>query len=158
MKRMEPNLRRPIESGDLLYDLVLAQQADEEELKNTLYQNQTLEDFSGGRMEFQNCVFRGCQFVRCRLDNFSFTDVLLENCNLSGSTLRDLATQRVILRGCKLMGCNLSQSLLQNTAFFNCNLRYAVLAGSKLKSVLLDGCTLEEADCSEPGSRRRTRD
>ena len=145
MKRMEPNLRQPIESGDLLYDLVLAQQADEEELKNTLYQNQTLEDFSGGRMEFQNCVFRGCQFVRCRLDNFSFTDVLLENCNLSGSTLRDLATQRVILRGCKLMGCNLSQSLLQNTAFLNCNLRYAVLAGSKLKSVLLDGCTLEEA-------------
>ena len=71
MKRMEPNLRQPIESGDLLYDLVLAQQADEEELKNTFYQNQTLEDFSGGRMEFQNCVFRGCQFVRCRLDNFS---------------------------------------------------------------------------------------
>lgn len=94
MKRMKPNLRQPIESGDLLYDLVLAQQADEEELKNTLYQNQTLEDFSGGRMEFQNCIFRGCQFVRCRLDNFSFTDVLLENCNLSGSTLRDLATQR----------------------------------------------------------------
>lgn len=126
MKRMEPNLRQPIESGDLLYDLVLAQQADEEELKNTFYQNQTLEDFSGGRMEFQNCVFRGCQFVRCRLDNFSFTDVLLENCNLSGSTLRDLATQRVILRGCKLMGCNLSQSLLQNTAFLNCNLRYEI--------------------------------
>ena len=24
MKRMEPNLRQPIESGDLLYDLVLA--------------------------------------------------------------------------------------------------------------------------------------
>ena len=37
MKRMEPNLRQPIESGDLLYDLVLAQQADEEELKNTFY-------------------------------------------------------------------------------------------------------------------------
>ena len=45
MKRMEPNLRQPIESGDLLYDLVLAQQADEEELKNTFYQNQTLEDY-----------------------------------------------------------------------------------------------------------------
>ena len=33
MKRMEPNLRQPIESGDLLYDLVLAQQADAETLR-----------------------------------------------------------------------------------------------------------------------------
>ena len=37
MKRMEPNLRQPIESGDLLYDLVLAQQADEEELYTYIY-------------------------------------------------------------------------------------------------------------------------
>ena len=148
MKRMEPNLRQPIESGDLLYDLVLAQQATRRSLKNTLYQNQTLEDFSGGGWSFKTA-----SFVAASLCGAGWTTFPSPMCCWKTATSPEAPCATWRPSGdsarCKLMGCNLSQSLLQNTAFLNCNLRYAVLAGSKLKSVLLDGCTLEEADCSE---------
>ena len=100
MKIDSPKSVQPQEKGDLLYDLVLAQQQDEEEIRDALYQNQTLEGYEGSNMEFKNCTFRGCQFVDCRMSNFSFVDVVMENCNLSGCEPHDLACQRVRLRGC----------------------------------------------------------
>ncbi len=40
-----PKSSQAQEKGDLLYDLILSQQQDEEEIQNTLYQNQVLENF-----------------------------------------------------------------------------------------------------------------
>lgn len=77
-----PKSSQAQEKGDLLYDLILSQQQDEEEIQNTLYQNQVLENFVGSNMEFKNCTFQSCQFLSCRMSNFSFVDVVMENCNL----------------------------------------------------------------------------
>ena len=81
MKIQPPNLTEPLEGGNLLYDLVQMQQQDEEELRGGIYRNQLLEGFDGSGIEFKNCVFHGCQFSQCCLDNLSLTDVLLENCS-----------------------------------------------------------------------------
>ena len=45
-----PKSSQAQEKGDLLYDLILSQQQDEEEIQNTLYQNQVLENFVGSNM------------------------------------------------------------------------------------------------------------
>ena len=149
MKIQPPNLTEPLEGGNLLYDLVQMQQQDEEELRGGIYRNQLLEGFDGSGIEFKNCVFHGCQFSQCCLDNLSLTDVLLENCSFSACHLQDLAACRVTLRGCKLMGVGMTHSLLRDVSFLGCNLRYAAMGGSRLKAVLFDGCSLQESDCSE---------
>ena len=89
------------------------QQQDEEELHGGIYRNQLLEGFDGSGIEFKNCVFHGCQFSQCCLDNLSLTDVLLENCSFSACRLQDLAACQVTLRGCKLMGVGRAHSLLR---------------------------------------------
>ena len=53
-----PKSSQAQEKGDLLYDLILSQQQDEEEIQNTLYQNQVLENFVGSNMEVKNCIFQ----------------------------------------------------------------------------------------------------
>lgn len=58
-----PKSSQAQEKDDLLYDLILSQQQDEEEIQNTLYQNQVLENFVGSNMEFKNCIFQSCQFL-----------------------------------------------------------------------------------------------
>ena len=78
MKIQPTNLTEPLTAGNLLYDLVQMQQQDEEELHGGIYRNQLLEGFDGSGIEFKNCVFHGCQFSQCCLDNLSLTDVLLE--------------------------------------------------------------------------------
>ena len=149
MKIQPTNLTEPLTAGNLLYDLVQMQQQDEEELHGGIYRNQLLEGFDGSGIEFKNCVFHGCQFSQCCLDNLSLTDVLLENCSFSACRLQDLAACRVTLRGCKLMGVGMAHSLLRDVSFLGCNLRYAAMGGSRLKAVLFDGCSLQESDCSE---------
>ena len=71
MKLCPPQLSPTHQSGTLLYDLVCAQQQDEEEICGMLYQNETLEDFQGSNLELKNCVLRGCTFSNCRMDNLS---------------------------------------------------------------------------------------
>ena len=71
MKLYPPQLSPTHQSGTLLYDLVCAQQQDEEEIRGMLYQNETLEDFQGSNLELKNCVLRGCTFSNCRMDNLS---------------------------------------------------------------------------------------
>ncbi|MEE1392681.1 MAG: hypothetical protein U0K65_00800, partial [Negativibacillus sp.] len=67
MKLCPPQLSPTHQSGTLLYDLVCAQQQDEEEICGMLYQNETLEDFQGSNLELKNCVLRGCTFSNCRI-------------------------------------------------------------------------------------------
>lgn len=146
MKIQPPNLTEPLEGGNLLYDLVQMQQQDEEELRGGIYRNQLLEGFDGSGIEFKNCVFHGCQFSQCCLDNLSLTDVLLENCSFSACRLQDLAACRVTLRGCKLMGVGMAHSLLRDVSFLGCNLRYAALGGSRLKAVQFAGKRLQRME------------
>ena len=149
MKRSEPHLSR-LERGRLLFSLVEAQQ-EEQDICNLRFENEELEGFEGERLEFRGCVFSGCRLAGNRLRQISFTDCLLEGCDLSNLDCSDGVTQRVIFHGCKAVGLDFCQGFFQNTLFEDCDLRYANLNQSVLKEAEfrrcnLTGATLDDCD------------
>ena len=68
-------------------------------------------NFSGNGLpkgEYENCLFRNCEFAESDLMNIIFIDCTFEQCNLSMAKIRNTALKTVKFIHCKLLGLNFS--------------------------------------------------
>ncbi|WP_228417810.1 pentapeptide repeat-containing protein [Chryseobacterium oranimense] len=81
-------------------------------MKEAYTVDQTFEntDFSLlSKGEYENCIFRNCNFEYADLSGFTFTDCEFSGCNLSMAKLIKTAFHEVIFKECKMFGLQFSE-------------------------------------------------
>ncbi|WP_256213833.1 pentapeptide repeat-containing protein [Parapedobacter indicus] len=117
--------------------------------------------------EYENCIFRNCNFANGDLSASKFIDCRFEGCNLSLSTLNKTALREVNFKDCKMLGlrfdncldfglsfsfdgcqlnhCSFYRTKIRNTVFRNSQLRETDFTNCDLSNVIFDNCDLAGA-------------
>ena len=98
--------------------------------------------------EYENCIFKDCDFSDSSLSNCIFIDCLFESCNLSLVKLTETAFQNIRFRDNKMLGLHFDNcnKFGLSLTFDGCNLMNSVFYQLKLKKTIFKNCNLKEAD------------
>lgn len=131
------------ETGNL-YDCVLqAVQQDRAVSGFAFEQQETL--LEAERLELRQCLLKQMAIRESKLVRPDWTEVVLEDCDLSGALLRDGSFYKVTLRRCKLVGTDLSGTFLREVTFEDCVCRYVNLSFGQWREVVMQGCDFSQA-------------
>ena len=111
-------------------------------------------DLSG--LVLEEVHFRSCRLLECDCSRWELTDVVFQDCDLSGSRFFDGIWSRVLCLDCRALEAGLSQCGLQHVQFFNCKLSDANCAGQRIQYARWKDCALSRADFSSSRWRRVT--
>ncbi len=100
----------------------------------------------GGSLEVDGCRLVGVSLVGSQLDRFRATDVLFEECDLSGLVADESDLLRVELRGCRLRGVVLPQARLRDVRVAGGSLDDASLRLAVGRRVEITGSSCRDAD------------
>lgn len=129
-------------------------------MKEAYVLDQTFEhsDFSElQKGEYENCIFRNCNFEYADLSAFSFNDCEFVGCNVSMVKLSQTAFRDVVFKECKMLGlhfndCNdfgmsfsFDGCLLNNSIFYKTTIKKTQFKNSKLIEVDFAECDLSGA-------------
>ncbi|MFD1256967.1 pentapeptide repeat-containing protein [Mucilaginibacter terrae] len=120
-------------------------------MEQLTYDDQTFEKviytgkFITGR-EFQDCVFKLCNFSDSTFSDNKFLDCTFEGCNLALMKLGNTSLQSVTFKDCKILGVNFHEcsDFLFSVEFVNCTLDFASFAGKKMLKTNFSKCSLKE--------------
>lgn len=125
----------------------------------TEYQNETFQDLDGHRLQvagiqFQDCVFKGCNLGESQFRNCSFDHCRFENCDLSLARLPYARFEETSFKGCRLIGINWCtvnwdrKSLLikKRVDFSNCYLDHGIFINLDLKNTAFTECHAHHLD------------
>ncbi|MCW3788639.1 pentapeptide repeat-containing protein [Plebeiibacterium sediminum] len=101
--------------------------------------------------EYEDCIFKNCDFSEYNLSLFIFTDCEFVNCNLSNAALSDTAFRDVKFVNCKLLGVQFSDCNNFSLAFSftDCILDYSSFYQLKIKKTVFTKCRLIQTDFVE---------
>ena len=103
------------------------------------------------QMDFYNCKFQSCVFVKSDLRKSSFEDCTFENCNFTMTNVEETGFRNASFKGCKILGIDFTRcnKFLFSFKFEGCLMDYCIFYGSKLKKTDFINCSLKEADFTE---------
>ena len=98
--------------------------------------------------EFEDCIFKNCDFSDADFQFNTFQDCEFINCNLSMITLANTSLKNVQFRNCKLLGIDFSKctDFLFEVSFLDCTIDYAVFAYKKMPKTIFTSCSLKEVN------------
>lgn len=101
--------------------------------------------------EYENCVFKSCNFSKIELSNSIFINCQFVDCDGSMIKLKGTSFQESTFLNCKLMGVRWEdcKPFLLSFNFKNCILNYSSFFKLKLKGGRFENCQLEEVDFTE---------
>ena len=103
------------------------------------------------RGEYENYIFKNCNFYSCDLSNFIFRECVFDGCDLSLVAFKNTTLNDIRFVNCKLLGIQFqeSNSFLLSFGFENCILKLCVFYKLKLKRITFINCNLQESDFTE---------
>lgn len=121
------------------------------------HQDKTFERISyiSGKLldeEFDNCIFRECDFTECNLSGSDFISCRFENCNLTTANVSNTGFKEVNFQDCKLIGIEFGKctNFLFEISCTNCNMSYSSFLKKRLKKMAFRNCLMKEvlfAEC-----------
>ncbi len=99
-------------------------------------------------IDITGCRLRSARFTGVRLRRLRIADSVVEDCELSGAVLADLAATRVEFRRCRMSGLIASGGRFQDVRLIDCRLDEANLRMTVWKRAALLDCVLRGADFS----------
>lgn len=106
--------------------------------------------WSGGSVPYLR--FRGCRLTAVRMDETEWlqpwlTDVVLEDCTLSGARWTDTVLTRVQFVRCRISGWNPGERVrFQDVSFQECQADLVTMRGLRARRVRFDQCRLRGSD------------
>jgi len=102
------------------------------------------------KAEYDNCIFKDCNFENSYLSTISFLECEFINCNLTNTKLKEVTFRDVVFTDCKMIGmpfyeCN---PFFFSASFNNCNLDLAVFNTFKIVGTEFKYCNLQQTDFS----------
>lgn len=129
-----------------------------------LFSRQDYSETPLAKGEYENCLFRECNFSGSDLTDIRFTDCTFVGCDLSNVKVLKTAFNETVFKDSKLLGfhfrncnqigltvrfenCQLDHSSfyqvkLNHSVFLNCSLREVDFTESDLRNTILDHCDL----------------
>jgi fluoroquinolone resistance protein len=101
--------------------------------------------------DYENCVFRNCDFSEGNLSGIKFIDCVFERCNLSMAKSDAAAFQDVKFRESKMLGLRFDTINVFGLAlsFEECQLNHSSFFRLKLRKIRFRNCNLEGVDFGE---------
>jgi len=101
--------------------------------------------------EYEQCVFKNCNFAGQDLSEFRFIDCVFTGCDLSLVKLNGTALRDIRFTGCKMVGlwfdsCN---EFGLSFSFDGCQLNHTSFFRTKIKKTVFRNSQLQETDFSE---------
>jgi fluoroquinolone resistance protein len=111
-------------------------------------------DFASAKLakgEYENCIFKNCNFYNADLSGYIFRECKFDGCDLSLVKIKHTTLHDISLLNCKLLGIQFHEcnSFLFSVNFDNCILKMSVFFKLKLKKYKFTNCNLQEADFTE---------
>lgn len=106
-------------------------------------------DFTGveaSRIEFSECRVKGAILTAANLADLRLTDVIFEDCELSGCIMPRAVASRVEFRGCRMSGVIAPDSKWQDVKFLECKIDQASFRMSTWVKDQLSDSILSAAD------------
>lgn len=105
--------------------------------------------------EYENCVFRSCNFEYADFSAFNFNDCEFIDCNLNMAKVMATAFREVFFKDSKILGVDFSScnDFGFSVRFENCQLTNSVFYKSSLKKTVFKDCILRDVDFSEADLR-----
>ena len=91
----------------------------------------------------------GVRLTGARLEHLRLVDVLVVDCELSGTLATESSLQRVEFRDCRMSGLVMSDTKLRHVRFRDCKLDEANFRFVRAEQVVFEGCSLVDADFCE---------
>lgn len=87
--------------------------------------------------EYENCIFRNCNFEYANLSGFKFTGCEFIESNLSMTKLIGTAFRDVVFKNCKMFGMSFQfeDCILDHSIFYQADIRKTIFRNSKLNGV-----------------------
>jgi fluoroquinolone resistance protein len=103
------------------------------------------------KAEYENCLFKDCNFSETDLSDIVFSGCRFENCNFSMADLNNTSLKDIQFTNCKLLGLRFSDcnDFLLEMTFDSCALNLASFFKLDLKGISFKNCMLNEADFVE---------
>ncbi len=119
---------------------------EQESFKNIDYSEKYLKN-----IEFDNCTFQNCIFLKSDLEGTRFEDCLFENCNFSMTKVQGVGFRNATFNGCKVLGVDFSDcnKFMFSFSFNDCDIDYSSFFGTTLIKTIFNKCSLKETDFSE---------
>jgi uncharacterized protein YjbI with pentapeptide repeats len=116
-------------------------------MENIFYSNQTFEKAVYiNNKEFEDCIFKNCDFSNSDLSNNSFMDCEFIDCNLSMTQVTNTSLKTVLFKNCKLLGIlfNTCNDFLFNVEFQESILDYSSFVNKKMPKTIFNACSIKE--------------
>ena len=100
--------------------------------------------------EFEECIFKNCDFSNGNLTNSTFMDCDFIDCNLSMTDLMGSSLKTVAFKNCKLLGIHFHKCIdfLFNVSFQDCLLDYSSFSDKKMLKTMFNSCSVKEVSFS----------
>ena len=145
MKLLSPSLPSALSPISDLSTLAAKCVENQEPLSGALVEHVQLTGADLSGLMLEGVRFLGCRLLECDCSRWETTDVVFQDCDLSGSTFADGIWSRTALEDCRALGSDFSQCGLHHTAFRGCRLSYANFTAQRVKGGLWSGCDLSQA-------------
>lgn len=101
-------------------------------------------------MEYENCIFKQCDFSRSDLSGKKFFECEFTDCNLSMAVLHNATIRDCRFKDCKMLGMLFEKcsDFALSFSFDNCILTHSSFYGRKCRNTIFRKCQLHECDFS----------
>lgn len=113
------------------------------------YENDCLLDVYRNAVEYNYCVFDGCQLQDVTFENSYFINVIFKDCDLSNIRFHSSLFRKTKFVNCKLMGTDFAESLFDDVRLKDCQCHFANFSMMKNKIVSFDNCDFTQASFIE---------
>jgi fluoroquinolone resistance protein len=108
--------------------------------------------------EYENCIFKNCNFLSIDVSGFVFSDCVFTSCNLTLIKLDKTAFRDVQFKDCKMLGLRIDSCnpFGLSFSFDNCVLNNCTFHKVKIKNTIFKNSSLQEIDftaCDLTGSQ-----
>lgn len=101
--------------------------------------------------EYEDCIFKNCNFIEAKLSSFEFIDCEFHDCELSLAKINRTSFQNTSFINCKMLGlrfdhCN---SFGFSVSFDGCLLNHVSFYNMEIKNTVFKNTRLKESDFTE---------
>jgi Uncharacterized low-complexity proteins len=103
------------------------------------------------KADYDNCVFKECNFANQDLSDYKFSDCDFKDCDFSNVKINQTAFRDVVFKNCKLIGINFEDAHQFNISFRfeNCLMNHSSFYQLDIRKTMFKNCSLNEADFTE---------
>ena len=127
-------------SDDMLKEKIGEARAEEEGIKNVVFERETLSEEDVSEIEFENARFKKCRFEKCDFSKTSFYKTEFLNC-----IFLECIFSEGYFRDCRFVVCRGDGSNFCESVFKNCVFSEGSFAGADFSKSLWETCTLADS-------------